>query len=415
MLSHPFTIHLSHLRAFRRGFLPSFGLQVSLSIPTPYAFNYHVDAQGAFRGLAFANFRLPQDADAVVAALNGFDVQGRKLRVEYKKVLQAGEKERIEREKAIRRMRSMQMEKERQAQAAAAAANGGPGGDWEDYGQAQGHYVGIGVGHPSPGGGVQQSPIRNYSNGGPLMPHQLSQPNLPSVPPVPQIPQQYYQQLQRQPPGQHQAPLLNVTTPPPLHDIGPLDQYQQHRSFSPPSVTSTSPPPLGLRGYQQQQDMQPQSMVMPDNTMSPQPKNYAELDMNDPSTLEIYSRILLFKDDRMRDELAFSRSLTAMERRVVHMVAKKLGLYHRSVGEGNERYAVVMRYPPDGSRVSHGVCNCNVSVAQLCILTVATTASEAAVAHPVACSVLVPVCFDWPSCCAVLQSAFIHFNLCASR
>jgi hypothetical protein len=44
--------------------------------------------------------------------LNGFDVQGCKLRVEYKKVLQAGEKERIEREKAIRRMHSMQLEKE---------------------------------------------------------------------------------------------------------------------------------------------------------------------------------------------------------------------------------------------------------------------------------------------------------------
>jgi hypothetical protein len=271
------------------------------------------------------------------------------LRVEYKKVLQAGEKERIEREKALRRMRSMQMEKERQAQAAA-AANGG--GDWEDYGQVQGQYGGgIGVGHPSPSGGVQQSPIRSYANGGPLTPHQMSQPNLPSVPPVPQIPQQYYQQLQRQPSGQHHAPLLHVTTPPPVADIGPLDQFQQHRSFSPPSVTSTSPPPLALRGYQQQ-DMQPQSMMMPDNTVSPPPKNYAELDMNDPSTLEIYSRILLFKDDRMRDELAFSRSLTAMERRVVHMVAKKLGLYHRSVGEGSERYAVVMRYPPDNSRVS---------------------------------------------------------------
>ena len=47
--------------------------------------------------------------------MNGFDVQGRKLRVEYKKVLQAGEKERIEREKALRRMRSMQLEKEQQA------------------------------------------------------------------------------------------------------------------------------------------------------------------------------------------------------------------------------------------------------------------------------------------------------------
>ena len=73
-----------------------------------------MDTQGAFRGLAFANFRQAADADAVVAALNGFDVQGRKLRVEYKKVLQAGEKERIEREKALRRMRSMQLEKEQQ-------------------------------------------------------------------------------------------------------------------------------------------------------------------------------------------------------------------------------------------------------------------------------------------------------------
>ena len=88
--------------------------QASLSIPQPYAFNYHLDPQGQFRGLAFANFRQAADADAVVAALNGFDVQGRKLRVEYKKVLQAGEKERIEREKAIRRMRSMQLEKEQQ-------------------------------------------------------------------------------------------------------------------------------------------------------------------------------------------------------------------------------------------------------------------------------------------------------------
>jgi RNA recognition motif-containing protein len=85
-----------------------------LSIPMSYAFNYHVDAQGAFRGLAFANFRLPQYADALVAALNAFDVQGRKLRVEYKKILQAGEK-------ALHHMRSMQTERECQAQAAAAA------------------------------------------------------------------------------------------------------------------------------------------------------------------------------------------------------------------------------------------------------------------------------------------------------
>lgn len=75
-----------------------------------------------------------------------------------------------------------------------------------------------------------------------------------------------------------------------------------------------------------------------------------ELDLNDPSTLEIYSRILLFKDDPMRDELAFSRALSAKQRRVVHLVAQKLGVYHYSVGEGEERYAVVTRIDPAGVR-----------------------------------------------------------------
>ncbi|KZV62029.1 hypothetical protein PENSPDRAFT_265816 [Peniophora sp. CONT] len=68
-----------------------------------------------------------------------------------------------------------------------------------------------------------------------------------------------------------------------------------------------------------------------------------ELDLNDPTTLEIYSRILLFKDDMMRDELAFSRALSSKQRRIVHLVAQKLGMHHYSVGEGEDRYAVVTR------------------------------------------------------------------------
>lgn len=76
-------------------------------MPPPFAFNYHFDG-GQFRGLAFANFRHPADAALAVTALNGYDLQGRKLRTEYKKVLKEGEKERIEREKAIKRMRSQQ-------------------------------------------------------------------------------------------------------------------------------------------------------------------------------------------------------------------------------------------------------------------------------------------------------------------
>ncbi|KAK7466868.1 Peptidyl-prolyl cis-trans isomerase pin4 [Stygiomarasmius scandens] len=226
----------------------------SLSIPTPYAFNYHLDQQGAFRGLAFANFRQAVDADAVVAALNGFDVQGRKLRVEYKKVLQASEKERIEREKALRRMRSMQLEKEQQQQG------------YEDYGQVL---------------STPYTPQRSFSSGS------YQQQQTYSPPPLPQIPNQY-------------------------------------------SLASA-----------------PAAPSQPPGTPSSSEKGSAnELDLNDPATLEIYSRILLFKDDRMRDELAFSRTLSPKQRRIVHLIAQKLGVYHYSVGEGDERYAVVTRIDP---------------------------------------------------------------------
>ena len=278
--------------------------QASLNIPTPYAFNYHIDGQGAFRGLAFANFRLPADADAVVAALNGFDVQGRKLRVEYKKVLLAGEKERIEREKALRRMRSMQMEKERDAYVRSAGQQEQQPTHWDDFGPIHtvpslsnlngtpGNngalnngmgYNGMNNGNNSPpsmmGGFSSPSPARTYSGVGLGMPNQSQQ----------------QQQQHQQPVG---LPSLPIIQPP--------QQYP-----SPPPTTPA--------------------------------KSTTELDLNDPSTLEIYSRILVFKEDRMRDELAFSRNLTPKQRRVVHLVAQRLGVYHYSVGEGEERYAVVTR------------------------------------------------------------------------
>ncbi|KAF5330524.1 hypothetical protein D9619_005687 [Psilocybe cf. subviscida] len=236
----------------------------SLSIPTPYAFNYHLDQQGSFRGLAFANFRQSADADAVVVALNGFDVQGRKLRVEYKKVLQAGEKERIEREKAIRRMRSMQLEKEQNNPSQAL---------YEDYGTVI-----------SPPFAAQ----RSYSS---------------------------------------------------------TSAYQQppQPQYSPPGLSAMPTPTYGLSLASA--PVAPSQPAPPTPSMS-EKSAASELDLNDPSTLEIYSRILLFKDDRMRDELAFSRTLSPKQRRVVHLIAQKLGVYHYSVGEGDDRYAVVTRINP---------------------------------------------------------------------
>lgn len=75
------------------------GILDNLDIPKPYAFNYHFD-NGIFRGLAFANYRTAEEADMVFQSVNGFEVSGRKLRVEYKKVMPAAEQEKRDQEKA---------------------------------------------------------------------------------------------------------------------------------------------------------------------------------------------------------------------------------------------------------------------------------------------------------------------------
>ncbi|KAF3931794.1 hypothetical protein ABW19_dt0207074 [Dactylella cylindrospora] len=77
-------------------------LMTELDLPLPYAFNYHFD-NGVFRGLAFANFTTAEETATVIQVLNHFELQGRKLRVEYKKMLPLAERERIEREKRERR------------------------------------------------------------------------------------------------------------------------------------------------------------------------------------------------------------------------------------------------------------------------------------------------------------------------
>ena len=77
-------------------------IMTDMGLPLPYAFNYHFD-NGVFRGLAFANFTNPDETAAVIEHMNHFELNGRKLRVEYKKMLPAAERERIEREKRERR------------------------------------------------------------------------------------------------------------------------------------------------------------------------------------------------------------------------------------------------------------------------------------------------------------------------
>ncbi|KAF2275177.1 uncharacterized protein EI97DRAFT_79406 [Westerdykella ornata] len=77
-------------------------LMADMGIPIPYAFNYHFDS-GVFRGLAFANYHSAEETAEVIRRMNHLELSGRKLRVEYKKMLPIAERERIEREKRERR------------------------------------------------------------------------------------------------------------------------------------------------------------------------------------------------------------------------------------------------------------------------------------------------------------------------
>jgi hypothetical protein len=151
-----------------------------LRVPQPYALNYHFE-NGAFRGLAFANFRTSQEADAVVARLDGHEVMGRKIKVEYKKVLPP--------EEAAR--------KEAERRASIAALN--------------------------------------------------------------------------------------------------------------------------------------------DRVM--------EFDLNDPATRQLYDKMVAFRDDKLRNELIFAKSITGPERKLVRAIGQKLGFFYRTEDNGEERFFKVTRRP----------------------------------------------------------------------
>ena len=179
------------------------------------------------------------------------------------------------------------------------------------------------------------------------------------------------QQQQSSAPAQYDDFGLANTAPfVPQRSFSSGSTYQQH-PYSPPSV---SPMPLA------QPYTAPAAPVPPPTPTASDRVTSNELDLNDPSTLEIYSRILLFKDDRMRDELAFSRTLTPQQRRVVHLIAQKLGVYHYSVGEGEERYAVVTRIDPN--RVSPHLSRRKINEKT----SLPSTATTYHATHPLPCS-----------------------------
>eukprot|EP01132_Coremiostelium_polycephalum_P001321 gene1321-1667_t len=57
----------------------------SINPSAPQSVNFHYDNIGVFRGMAFVKYRLVEDAVKVFEVLNGADVHGRRVRLEYKR------------------------------------------------------------------------------------------------------------------------------------------------------------------------------------------------------------------------------------------------------------------------------------------------------------------------------------------
>ncbi|CAG8515756.1 6272_t:CDS:2 [Ambispora gerdemannii] len=209
----------------------------NLDIPKPYAFNYHFD-NGVFRGLAFANYRTPEETDLVVSALNGYEVSGRKLRVEYKRVLPAAEREAKEREKA---------EKQK-------ADNGGVN-------------------------------IKGESD--------------------------------------NTITTSNTAT----REIQKSDNIKIEKPKADIRIENGTPQSEKKLAESDKKSLEPQ------------------LDLNDPETLKFYDQVIIFRDDKSREELVFSKTLTTAHRHTVHLIAQKLGLYHYSEGENDERVLKIVRKP----------------------------------------------------------------------
>lgn len=208
-------------------------LMTDMGLPLPYAFNYHFD-NGVFRGLAFANFTSPDETAAVIDNLNHFELQGRKLRVEYKKMLPAAERERIEREKRERR------------------------GQLEE----------------------QHRPMPSSA----------------------------------------------------LHSQASMSSLTSH--FPPP----TSPSPVSARNV---------APGMGDHLHVRRPSadvlTTSAVDLNDPESLNVYSKLLLFKEDNARELVVFPSDLTPPQRRIVHTIAHHMGLMHMSKGQADQRAVHVFK------------------------------------------------------------------------
>ncbi|GAA5982029.1 hypothetical protein JCM11641_004302 [Rhodosporidiobolus odoratus] len=260
----------------------------------------------------------PEEARRVVEGLGGVGMLGRTLHVEPKRALKPGEKEAIEREKQLKRIRSVQV------LACAGAGGGATGGGGEGWNRREGGYgqplqqqSSFGFGQPQQyqshlhqqqqqqwyARAHTQLPLAHHFHHQQSSEHDHGHANLPlsltsSSSPYPLAQQQQQQQQHQQYQPYHlptdlgYSPTLNSS--PPESDVGTSVSMRTTRERGLTGGTSTD----GVSGESESGRDGVGSEGGRRRTASD------ELDLNDPATLDIYSLILLFRDDPLRDELA---------------------------------------------------------------------------------------------------------------
>ncbi|GAB5589485.1 Peptidyl-prolyl cis-trans isomerase pin4 [Umbelopsis nana] len=196
-----------------------------MDIPQPYAFNYHFD-NGIFRGLAFANYRNREETEIVVQTLNGLELAGRKLRVEYKKVL--------------------------------------PGQE-----------------------------------------NQVFYNNEDIVEPVNSASSKFASKKER--------------------------SYDKRESRQSPKLQTNA-------------DQTRRANANHEEAEGP-------LDLNHPDTLLFYDQLFQFRSDPSRDIFVYPKSTTPNQRRIIHYLSDRLGLFHYSDGDGAERQLHVVKKPANAAQL----------------------------------------------------------------
>ncbi|GMM56783.1 Pin4 protein [Maudiozyma humilis] len=301
-----------------------------MGLPLPYAFNYHFD-NGIFRGLAFANFTTAEETMDVITHLNGKEINGRKLKVEYKKMLPQAERERIEREKREKRGQLEEQHRNssnmslqslgKMSKTLNLSQNGNSGAATANNNAAMSAQIFSSL----MGGGAKPS---NNTGGSNVMAQQNTANSY------------YSQQSQSQPHPQFhsQTPVQQQTLPPQtMHQqqMGAFGYVNNNNG----SVSGAPGSAVGERFY----------APLPSSSTVPIPPQH--LDFNDPDTLEIYSQLLLFRDrEKQYTELAYPIGLSGNHKRVINVLCSYLNL----VEVYDPRFVIIKRkYLDQASLQSH--------------------------------------------------------------